>query len=123
MLFRSSTSPPEYSIESTWAAVAHATAAGQLGPAAKIATDDGSRRPGGSRLICVYTADFADKGDVRRVLDKLVGLGLVEGGARAKGIFYKADVLTHLDIQSGNEWGIKASLYSSKEMLSKAKSG
>jgi hypothetical protein len=28
-----------------------------------------------------------------------------------------ADVYTHLNIDSGNEWGIKASLYSSTEML------
>lgn len=106
-----------------WSLVATATADGELGHAAKVATDDGSGnvRP---RLICVYTEDFSDKEDVRRVLDKLVDIGLVKSKGsmgEERGIYYKADAFTDMGIDSKNEWGLKASLFSSKDLLAKGK--
>ena len=116
---------PAY-VHELWAPVAHAVANGHLGHAAKMATDAGSGE-GGSRLICVYTEDFSDKKDVKRVVEQLVKMKLVarkgkgnerDGRAKVgKAIYYKADCLTHLDIMGGNEWGLKPSLYSSDDVL------
>lgn len=74
-------------VNDVWATVAHATAANELGIAAKVAPkplDGDSRR---ERLVCIYTADFKDKADVGRVLQKLRELKLVENRTRA--IYYK----------------------------------
>lgn len=106
-----------------WSLVATATANGELGHAAKVATDDGSGNTT-SRLICVYTEDFSDMGDVRRVLRRLVDMGLVKKKGpmgEERGIYYKADAFTDLGIDSKNEWGLKASLYSSKDVLTEEK--
>ncbi|KZF21820.1 DUF1917-domain-containing protein [Xylona heveae TC161] len=117
---------PETSIDRIWAIVATATAAGQLGIDAKIATADGgtggiasTTRP---RLICIYTYDFSDTQDVLRVLLRLVELELVgnSGGRGDGGIYYKSDAYTYLGITSGNPWGLKASMYSSRDMLASA---
>ncbi len=105
-----------------WSLVATATAEGELGQAAKVATDDGSGNA--ARLICIYTEDFSDKEDVRRVLERLVRMGLVmKKGPMGedRGIYYKADAFTHLGVDSKNEWGLKASLYSSKDVLAEQK--
>ena len=115
--------PPAGDVNRVWSLVATATAAGELGHAAKVATDDGS---GTTRLICVYTADFADAGDVRRVLEALVGMGLVAGKGplgEERGIYYKADAFTYLGIDSKNGWGFKASLFSSRDVLARGKEG
>lgn len=63
-------------VDEIWGTVAKATANNELGIAAKVATrrDDDYRE---ERLICVYTADFADSADVERVAAKLKQLGLV----------------------------------------------
>ncbi|KAL8752416.1 MAG: hypothetical protein Q9199_005757 [Rusavskia elegans] len=101
-----------------WAIIAEATVNRELGTAAKVAPDDnkGDRVP---RLICVYTKDFSDLDDVKRVLGRLVELGLVKkkGAGDERGIYYKADVFTELGINSENEWGLKASLYASRDLL------
>lgn len=105
-----------------WSLVATATAAGELGHAAKVATADTSNVA--SRLICIYTEDFSDKADVKRVLQRLVDMGLVNGRGpmgEERGIYYKADAFTHLGIESKNEWGLKASLFSSKDVLAEKK--
>ncbi|KAL8972087.1 MAG: hypothetical protein Q9197_002947 [Variospora fuerteventurae] len=98
-----------------WALVAEATVNRELGTAAKVAPDggDGDRGP---RLICVYTKDFSDMDDVKRVLERLVELGLAKRKGD-RGIYYKTDAFTELGISSGNEWGLKASLYASKDLL------
>ena len=96
-----------------WDIIAHATAAGELGHAAKVAADDGSGNAK-ARLICVYTEDYNDKSEVQRVLQALNRMGFIQGD---RGIYYKADAYTHLEINGGNEWGLKASLYASKDVL------
>ncbi|KAL1872560.1 hypothetical protein Plec18167_006678 [Paecilomyces lecythidis] len=101
-------------VDKVWAAVAEATANDELGVAAKVATDDES---GGGRLVAIYTHDYDDKKDVKRVLEKLVELRLVDKGAGARPIYYKCDAYTYLDIKSTNPYGLKASLYSSKDAL------
>ncbi|KAL8915430.1 MAG: hypothetical protein Q9172_006865 [Xanthocarpia lactea] len=105
-----------------WAVVAAATVNRELGTAAKVAPDEGKgdRVP---RLICVYTKDFSDIEDVKRVLERLIELGLAKkkGVGEERGIYYKADAFTELGINSGNEWGLKASLYASRDLLEDGK--
>ncbi|KAJ9203522.1 hypothetical protein DTO164E3_2444 [Paecilomyces variotii] len=100
-------------VDEVWAAVAQATANDELGVAAKVATDNGSE---GGRLVAIYTRDYDDKKDVKRVLERLVELGLVDRGS-TRPIYYKCDAYTYLDIKSTNQYGLKASLYSSREAL------
>lgn len=104
-------------VDAVWSLVAHAVAESELGHAAKVAADDGKSA---TRLICIYTEDHKDVADVKRVLQRLVDLDLVKEG-NERGIYYKADALTYLDIMSGNQWGLKPTLYSSKEMLAPGK--
>ena len=106
--------PSPAHVDEVWFKVARATNAGELGTAAKVATAGGDDQSGKSRLICIYTNDFSDRADVKRVLRKLRELQLV---ADDQGIFYKCDAYTYLDIMNGNEYKLKASMYGSKEML------
>ncbi|KAI9676875.1 MAG: hypothetical protein M1817_006714 [Caeruleum heppii] len=105
--------PTTDNIPRTWSRICHATVANELGIAAKIATDAGGGNDS-ARLIGVYTYDFDDMDDVRRVVLKLEEFGFLQEG---RGIYYKNDAYTHLGINSGNEWGLKASMYSSKDIL------
>ncbi|KAL8741447.1 MAG: hypothetical protein Q9190_005947 [Brigantiaea leucoxantha] len=114
-------------VNAHWELVAEATAGQELGTAAKVApVNEGEvgRGSRSARLMCVYTKDFADVEDVKRVLEKLVAMRLVRTkGANGveRGIYYKADAFTHLGISSGNEWGLRPSMYSSREMLGEGK--
>ena len=115
--------PSPDNVNSAWSKVAKATANNELGLAAKVAAvDPNEANANKARLICVYTEDFGDKADVKRVCEKLLALGLVNrSGAMGNGdrIYYKADAYTYLDIMGGNEWGLKASMFSSKDILAK----
>lgn len=115
--------PMQDDVNRFWSLVATSTAAGELGNAAKVATDHalGNVKP---RLICIYTQDFSNMKDVRRVLKRLddMGLGNRKGPwGEERGIYYKADAFTHLGIESQNEWGLKASLFYSKDVLAEKK--
>ncbi|KAL4921799.1 hypothetical protein BDW62DRAFT_207995 [Aspergillus aurantiobrunneus] len=99
-------------VDSYWGAVAEATMQGHLGIAAKVATDDGEGR---ARLIAIYTKDYEDREDVKRVLRKLAEMNLVRKGERP--IYYKRDALTHLEIMSKNRYGLKATAFSSADVL------
>lgn len=70
-----------------WEIVAKATANNELGIAAKVAPRSPLEDPRKDRILCIYTADFADKADVGRVLQKMRELKLVE--ARGRPIYYK----------------------------------
>lgn len=78
--------PLPENVNPVWALVAEGTMAQELGRGAKVATDagQGDRVP---RLLCVYTEDFSEKGDVKRVLERLVRMGLVD--RTGQGIYYK----------------------------------
>ena len=95
-----------------WRQVAEATAEGKLGPTSKVATWEPDNLAKGT-LICVYTKDFSELADVKRVLDTLNDLNIVNKGTA---IYYKCDAYTHLGIFSDNEYKLKASLYGSEEV-------
>lgn len=72
--------PSPAQVNTVWAAVARATAEGELGCAAKVSTaPDEASKLGRARLICIYTVDFADMEDLRRILRNLTNMGLVSG--------------------------------------------
>ncbi|KAI9653458.1 MAG: hypothetical protein M1831_006006 [Alyxoria varia] len=107
--------PTVENVDHDWKLVAKGTTQNKLGIDAKVATAGEDRDPG-QRLICIYTRDFDDTNDVRRVLKELVSMGLVREDSQ-RGIFYKCDAYTHLGIERGNDWGLGASLYGSRSML------
>jgi len=104
-------------VDEVWRVVARATANNELGIAAKVAPWNSYNDPTGrkDRLVCVYTADFSDKADVTRVLQKLRELKLIE--AMGRPIYYKPDAFTYLGIAYGNHWDVRASIYSSTDLL------
>ena len=105
--------PSPEMVDKTWADIARSTWNGRLGSAAKVAVEAETKGYGPeSHLICVYTEDFSDRADVRRVLEGLKDLGMLKG---TKNIYYKTDMYTYLDVSGGNKYGLKASLYRSSE--------
>ena len=77
-------------VDYTWGKVARGTAENKLGVAAKVAVNAGEDGSGRERLICVYTKDFGDKDDIKRVLKKLKELGLLRRADDGeKPIYYK----------------------------------
>ena len=119
--------PKADEVNRTWKTVAQAVVDGRLGNTAKIATADppnifalSGQRPESGRLICIYTKNFSDLDDVRRVLNVLVELGLASRPGQGNAIYYKCDFYTYLGLDSNNKYGMKASLYSSKDLLGMA---
>lgn len=106
--------PQVHEVNDVWRAVCEGVDANRLGTAAKVSTAGLPGDP--ARLICVYTKDFTDVEDVRRVLLALVEMGLVRADM-PRGIQYKCDAYTYLGIYGRNEYGLSAGIYSSKEML------
>lgn len=91
-------------VDQYWTVVADAVRARRLGPTAKAATvrpNPNSADPT-RRVIVVYTTDWCDEDDVRRVLRELRGLGI------SWRLAYKTDDDTHSGI-----YGRDASTYTS----------
>ena len=74
-------------IDAVWAKVKKATEEGKLGDSAKVATakpNPNAANPD-TKVICVYTYDWTDENDVKRVREELRKLGITNK------IPYKAD--------------------------------
>jgi hypothetical protein len=81
---------PVASVDRVWQTIKNATEAGLLGSSAKVATakpNPNANSP--AKVICVYTYDWTDEADVRRIRQVLRDLGVT-----AK-IPYKADQDTY----------------------------
>jgi Domain of unknown function (DUF1917) len=93
-------------VDRWWGTISRAVRAGRLGPSAKVATAVPSPLSTNPRvrLICVYTSDWHDKDDVRRVLRGLRELGI------SWGLSYKTDEAT-LD----DRYGSGVSVYVSQQ--------
>ncbi|PYI07840.1 DUF1917-domain-containing protein [Aspergillus sclerotiicarbonarius CBS 121057] len=103
-------------VDAVWGVVAEETARGELGSGAKVSTrEDGEGAEGRARLVAIYTRDFGDRGEAERVVRRLVELGVVRRGERP--IYYKCDAYTYLGIDGRNPWGLRASLFSSRDVL------
>lgn len=124
--------PSAREVDRAWAVVARGVWEGKLGTGAKVATavddtlpaskddaSDGNAGDGDRRLVCIYTYDFTDRNDVQRVLVAMKELGLLDrdAGGGVAVIYYKCDAYTYLDISSGNEYKLKASLWSSRDLM------
>lgn len=68
---------PVEQVDQTWATIKESTEAGKLGDSAKVATMYPSplNKDPSRRVICVYTYDWTDEADVRRVRQALNELG------------------------------------------------
>jgi hypothetical protein len=66
--------------------------------------------------VCIYTKDFRDEADVLRVLKELEVMKRLPEG---RGIYYKSDAWTYLDLyrETADKYGLQASLYTSHKML------
>jgi hypothetical protein len=86
-------------IDRAWAIIDHVTITDRLGPASKVSTNY-RRNP--SRVICVYTRDYSDLSDMRRVLAWLRHLGFNHT------LSYKEDNATRARL-----YGPRSALYTS----------
>jgi len=100
-----------------WKVAATQALNGMLGCAAEVcaaevfATHEGS---GSGYRIWIYTYNFEDVEDVKRVLRWMKELGLVKSGLT---IYYKCEAYTHLELKSRNRWGLKVSMYNNSDLL------
>jgi len=78
---------PVSQLDEMWAKIRRATEDGRLGDSAKVATakPNPNSTDLATKVICVYTDDWTDRGDASRIRQELRALGIV-----AK-IPYKAD--------------------------------
>ena len=77
---------PERDVDEIWVKIREATEAGKLGGSAKVKTAKPSRLgETNRRVICVYTYDWTDETDVKRVREELRKLGITNK------IAYKTD--------------------------------
>jgi hypothetical protein len=92
-------------VDYCWQQVRRATQDGALGVASKVSTDWGNQndpaRHWKGHVICVFTCDWHDQGDVVRV-----GRALRKADAvRKQTLYYKPDVMTRSGLYSGNAPG------------------
>jgi hypothetical protein len=78
---------PIGNVDEVWAKIKKATEDGKLGSSAKVATakPNPNATDSNTKVICVYTYDWTDENDVRRVREELRKLGITNK------IPYKAD--------------------------------
>ena len=79
--------------DSAWLTIARATFNRTLGSGAKVSTaeEDEAKR----HVICIYTRNYLDLEDVKRVRGLLRDMGFTES------LCYKPDIYTYLDIYKG----------------------
>lgn len=75
-------------VDKVWAKIKQATEEGKLGKASKVATAFESGYDSNQKVICVYTYDWTDTEDVRRIRAELRELGIT------RKIPYKSDKQT-----------------------------
>ncbi len=76
-----------HNIDNTWIKIKTAVEQGKLGTMAKVATakKNPDARNSNSKVVCVYTYDWDDERDVKRIREALRNIGI------ARKISYKAD--------------------------------
>lgn len=91
-------------IDNVWKRVAKAVVAGKLGSSANVSTHDPEEN---AHVICVYTEDFTNEDQVRKVEENLRKEGITGR------MTYKPDIYTTLGIYRKNPWGLRPTVYSS----------
>ena len=84
---------PREEIDSAWLGIARATFNKTLGRGAKVSTSEENKAK--RHVICIYTRNYLDLEDVKRVRGLLRDMGFTEP------LCYKPDIYTYLDIYSG----------------------
>ena len=81
-------------VDAVWEKIRRATEEGKLGDSSKVATarSNPSATNSNTKVICVYTYDWADENDVKRIREELRQLGVTSK------IQYKADHETYSGI-------------------------
>lgn len=93
----------------TWTKVRGATFDHRLGCTAKISNEAIAI---GCFLVCVYCADFTDKAEVLRVRQALKRtLDDVDPKRKTSALYFKPDCFTYLNINAGNEYKIRPTIY------------
>ncbi|KAI4785601.1 hypothetical protein E4T44_14073 [Aureobasidium sp. EXF-8845] len=114
--------PSPADVNRVWRLVAEAVVDGRLGDTAKVAPADPPNpfvpAPKKQTSHLIY---FSDLEDVKRVLEELIELGLAPRNASDGAIYYKADAYIYLGLDALNPYGLKASLYSSKDIMNLSK--
>lgn len=85
-----------------WKTIASSTLKGELGVDAKVST---VLQGTSEFVICVYTENYLDVNDAKRVRKKLAELGFTQR------LYYKPDIYTYLKIYRKTFPGIRASRY------------
>ena len=89
-------------VDTVWATIKQATEEGKLGGSAKVSTAKPNQYATDpkTKVICVYTYDWTDEADVRRIRAELRALGITQK------ILYKADANTLQDKYrvTGHQW-------------------
>jgi hypothetical protein len=83
---------PRDEIDSAWLTIARATFNKKLGIGAKVST---AERDKARHVICIYTRNYLDLDDIKRIRSLLRDMGFTES------LCYKPDIYTYLDIYSG----------------------
>ena len=83
---------PAHQLEDAWKQVKTATIEGRLGQSSKVARQI---RPNQDPLMCIYTKNWSDHGDLTRVLIELRHLGFTSH------LSYKEDIATYLGLYQG----------------------
>ena len=101
----------EREADALWTAVARglATETSALAAAGCSAAKVSSRSPDrDGQVVCVYTRDYQNEGEVFAVRDALRGAC---GWPADRRMVYKPDIYTHLGIYAGNEFNLRPSIY------------
>ena len=103
--------PSDTEVDALWTAVARqlSTPKSALAAAGCYAAKVSSRSPGkDGQVVCVYTRDYQNEGEVFAVRDVLRD---VCGWSASKRMVYKPDIYTHLGLYSGNPYNLRPSVY------------
>lgn len=104
---------PREGVDEVWERIREATKTGRLGISAKVSNSSPSGYKSTAHVICVYTQDFHDKGNVGEVLKRLREIGITGK------LYYKTDQATLSGVYSTEgpftRKKQRASLYSSED--------
>lgn len=65
-------------VDDAWVKIKEAIESDTLAPLAKVSTWHSAQQHGGSHVTCIYTYDYTDETEVKRIRDKLTELGYTQ---------------------------------------------
>jgi len=105
------------SIDRVWQKLAIAMFSGGLGPTVYMVKVSPAAENGkNEHVICVYNPNYQDVSQVMRVENLMRSAGV------STDLLYKPDIFSALGIYRNNKWGFRATIYSSRVMLTEGRS-